>query len=214
MRIDLAYGIYRPESDQLKGSCKNYYTPERWIDISNQDRGVTWITCDAPVVETGNITTDANAYGWIREAKPSQTILSYVMNNYWGTNYKAGQEGIASFRYVIRPHGMFIPQEAERCASQEKEPLLVVPADRDKKPIEPLMKVTGQGIIVTSLVPQPDGYLIHIFNSGYAPSAAGISWKETPREVFLCDYDGEKTGEFNTGTLIPGWGTRTIRVRR
>jgi hypothetical protein len=31
----------------------------------------------------------------------SGTIFSYVMNNYWDTNYVAGQGGDFSFRYVI-----------------------------------------------------------------------------------------------------------------
>jgi alpha-mannosidase len=214
MRIDLGYGMYRPEADQLKGACKNYYTPERWVDISNQERGVTWITADAPVIETGGITTDANAYGWLQEAHPGQTVISYVMNNYWGTNYKAGQSGKATFRYVIQPHGMFIAQDAEKLATQESEPLLVVAAGKDSKTRKAPLTVSGQGIIVTSLIPEADGFTVHLFNCGYAPSALNIKWGEENKEVFFCDYDGNKTAGFTQGSIIPGWGTRTVRVRK
>ncbi|MGD0584016.1 MAG: hypothetical protein ABR974_13855 [Bacteroidales bacterium] len=214
MRIDLGYGLYRPESDQIRGACKNYFTPEKWVDISDQDYGITWITNDAPVMEIGDITTDANAYGWLQEVKPSQTILSYVMNNYWGTNYKAGQEGKASFRYVIHPHGAFISSDAERLAAQESEPLLVVPASADKKEITSLFAVEGSGVQVTSLVPQPDGYIIYLFNAGGSPSVINLAWREMPEEVFFCDLDGNRTGDYMNGTAVPAWGIRTIRVRR
>jgi len=214
MHIDLGYGIYRPEADQLKGACRNYFTPEKWVDISDQDYGVTFVTDDAPLIETGDITTDANAYGWIQEAKQSQTILSYVMNNYWGTNYKAAQEGKATFRYVIHPHGMFISSDAERLAAQESEPLIVVPAPADKKAIEPLLTVKSKGIQVTSLIPLSDGYIIHLFNAGGSPSVVDIELKNTPKDLFFCDFDGNKTEDYVNGSTIPAWGIRTIRIRK
>jgi hypothetical protein len=214
MRIDLGCGMYRPEADQLKGACKNYYTPERWVDISNQVKGVTWITLDAPVIETGDITTDANAYGWVQEAKPSRTILSYVMNNYWGTNYKAGQEGKTLFRYVVIPHEMFISQDAEKRAAEESEPLVIsIPGQGKKEKIPPLA-LEGRGIIITSLIPDDDGYLVHLYNACPGPSVATLKWKDVPKEVFFCDYDGNRTGEYSDNIMIPGWGTRVLRVRR
>lgn len=214
MRIDLGYGIYRPEADQLKAACRNYFTPEKWVDISNQNYGLTWITNDAPLIEIGDITTDANAFGWLQEVKPSHTIWSYVMNNYWGTNYKAGQEGVVSFRYVIHPHGMFISSEAECLASQEGEPLIVLPARNDKKTVSPILTLNGKSVQVISLVPQPDGYLVNLFNAGVGPSEVYIEWREKPEEVYFCDLDGNKTGEYSNGASIPSWGIRTLRVRK
>ena len=214
MHLDLGYGIYRPEADQLKAACKNYYTPERYVDISNQNYGVTWITNDAPVIEITDITTDANAYGWLPSMKPSQTIYSYVMNNYWGTNYKASQDGLVSFRYSIHPHGMFIPLNAERTASQESEPFLAVAVNNSGKEISALLSVKSEGIIVTSLVPLADGYLIRLFNAGGNPSALDIEWREKPKDLFFCDFDGKKIENWSSGTVIPAWGIRTVRVRR
>jgi hypothetical protein len=214
MHIDLGYGMYRPDADQLKGACRNYFTPEKWVDITSQDYGVTFITNDAPLIEIGDITTDANSYGWIQEVKPSQTILSYVMNNYWGTNYKAAQEGKVTFRYVIHPHGMFISSDAERLAAQESEPLIVTPALREQQGSAPLLKIKSQGIQVTSLVPLTDGYLVHIFNAGGSPDVIDIELRDTPKDVYFCDFDGNKTEDYINGIAIPAWGIRTIRVRK
>lgn len=214
MHLDLAYGIYRPEADQLKAACKNYFTPARWIDISNQNYGVTFVTKDAPVIEIGNITTDANVVGWISSLNPTQTFYSYIMNNYWGTNYKAEQNGIASFRYILQPHGMFIPGNAEKIALQESEPLVVVPLSQKIAETGSLFYLKNDGIVVTALLPQNDGYLIRLYNAGGKPETLEIMWKDKPADVYFSDLDGEKTGAYNPGVSIPAWGLRTIKVRK
>lgn len=214
MHLDLGYGIYRPEADQLKAACRNYFTPEKWVDISNQNYGITMVTNDAPLFEIGEITTDGNAFGWLSSVKPSQTIYSYVMNNYWGTNYKATQDGIVSFRYSIHPHGMFISSDAEKIASQECEPLIVVPASENAEEKPSLFSLKSQGIIVTSLIPVTDGYLVRLFNAGGSPSSLQIEWRIKPAEIYFCDFDGNRSGSFNNGEVLPAWGIRTLRIRK
>jgi alpha-mannosidase len=214
IHIDLAYGIYRPEADQVKAACKNYFTPEKWVDISNQNFGITFITHDAPLIEIGDITTDANVVGWLGTMKPAQTIYSYIMNNYWGTNYKAEQSGMTSFRYTLQPHGMFLPANAEKIAAEESEPLVVVPVNSSKNESESLLSLLNNEIVVTALVPQNDGYLIRLFNAGGIPEGLKIAWKYKPAEVFFCDLDGNKTGNYIPGVIIPAWGLRTLKVRK
>jgi hypothetical protein len=214
MHIDLAYVVYRPEADQVKAACKNYFTPEKWVDISNQNYGITFITHDAPLIEIGDITTDANAVGWSGTIRPSSVIYSYVMNNYWGTNYKAEQSGKTTFRYTIQPHGMFLSAESEKMAAQESEPLVVVPLKSSKNESSSLFTILNQGIVVTALVPLNDGYLIRLFNAGGDPQKLNIVWKTNPAEVCFSDLDGKKTGNFNQGVMIPAWGLRTLKVRK
>ncbi|MFV1968114.1 MAG: polysaccharide lyase family protein [Pirellulaceae bacterium] len=50
-RIDTPYAVVRPEQDQLPGANRNYYCVQRWVDVSNADFGVTWITHDAPMLK-------------------------------------------------------------------------------------------------------------------------------------------------------------------
>ena len=71
---------------------------------------MTWATVDAPLVELGGLT--ANLIGsqtdhrvWIAKLEPTSTIYSWVMNNHWGTNYRAYQDGPTVFRFILRPHG-------------------------------------------------------------------------------------------------------------
>ena len=123
----------RPELDQLPGSCKQWLTVGRWADVSNRDYGVTWATLDAPLIEVGAITADKLAQSsdpalWLARLPPSQTLFSYVMNNYWITNYRAFQSGPTMFRYSILPHGPYDPAAAQRFGMERSQPLLAAAA--------------------------------------------------------------------------------------
>jgi hypothetical protein len=56
------------------------------------------------------------------------------MNNHWGTNYRAYQEGPTMFRFILRPHGAPDLPEAERFATGSSQPLLCVRASGTQPP--------------------------------------------------------------------------------
>jgi hypothetical protein len=41
-RMDIPWGVMIPERDQLPGGNRNWLAFQRWVDISNDKRGVTW----------------------------------------------------------------------------------------------------------------------------------------------------------------------------
>ena len=121
MRLDLPLGVIRPELDQMPSACKNWLTVGRWADVANRDFGVTWVTLDAPLVQVGGITatllnSQTNPDTWRKTIEPTQQLYSWAMNNHWGTNYRAYQEGPTVFRFVLRPHRRLDPAEASRFA--------------------------------------------------------------------------------------------------
>ena len=124
IRYDLAYGYCRPEKDQAPGANKNFLCMEHWLDVSNDSTGLTLICPDAPLFEVAHITMDEVVTGWVEHIPPSQTIYSYLMNNYWETNYAASQEGPGNYRYIIIPHGKFDPDQAEKEALSQRQPLI------------------------------------------------------------------------------------------
>ncbi len=122
MRMDIPWAVMRPEVDQIAGSCKNWLSVGRWVDVSNRERGVTWATLDAPMVLVGAITADRigslpNPNDWLAKLEPSQTLYSMVMNNHWFTNYKADQDGPTTFRYSLLPHKQYDQAAASGSAS-------------------------------------------------------------------------------------------------
>ncbi len=164
LRYDVADGIVRPESDQLPGSCKNFFSLQSWVDISNRDHGVTWTSADAPLIEIGSITAERP---WAQTTRSSPVVYSYLMNNYWHTNYKADQEGRATFRFSIVPHGPYEADAAVRRGREAREPLLVLPSRAASPPSRPsLFRVSPPAVLVSSLKPLAGGsaWLVGLYN--------------------------------------------------
>ena len=162
LRYDVADGVVRPEADQLAGACKNFFSVQSWVDISNSDYGVTWATANAPLVEIGAITAEQP---WMKSIQPSSLIYSYVMNNYWHTNYKADQEGPVTFSYSIRPHAAFTAADAVKFGRERRQPLIVSGADASTQPRSPLLLLSSPDVIASSLKPMASGsWLIYLYN--------------------------------------------------
>lgn len=219
MRVNTPWAVVEPEADQLPGACKNYLTVGRWVDVSNDDFGITWATRDAPLIEVGGIHVDVpqplSSDGWIKHLEPSQTLYSYLMNNYWETNYRAAQQGKTVFRYSLNPHQEFDPAAAARFATARCQPLLVRPADRKSPVRQSMLSVSGPGVVVTSVKPSADGkaLMVRLFNTGDAPAEAGLNCPGfTPQRMTLSS-PREKTGEPLDGPIdMPSLGIVTVRI--
>jgi alpha-mannosidase len=186
VRMDVPWAVVRPELDQLPGACKNWFTVQRFVDISNDQSGVTWATVDAPLVEVGGLT--ANLPGqqpkpecFLARIEPSQTIYSWVMNNHWYTNYRAEQEGPTAFRYAIRPHGAYDAGAAQRFGIECSQPLVVAAARGPAPQERALLAVEPAGVVVASLLPLPDGkqLAVRLFNASGAQATATIRGRAT-----------------------------------
>ena len=162
MLLDLPLAVLRPETDQIPGSCKNWLTVGRWADIANDRFGVTWITRDAPLVQVGGLTatllnSQTNPRVWRKQIDPTQKLVAWVMNNHWGTNYRAYQEGPVAFHFLLRPHRGSNPGEASRLAIGFSQPLLATPARGDPPPPRSLLQVHSSDVLITALKPSDDG---------------------------------------------------------
>ncbi len=190
IRYDLAFGLVGLEYDQLPGSNKNHFTAEYYVDVSNSDYGVTLTLPDAPLMEPGTITCDPTVYGWQDSILPTQTVYSYVMNNYWETNYLAAQEGPVSFRYSMIPHHEFDAVVSEKKGIESRQPLIVVPVTKNQTPINPDFKIEDNGIIIFAAeIIFPSGEtLIKLYNS--SDQNQKLNWIIRPGEIFSCDAEG------------------------
>ena len=212
MRYDLAYGYCRPELDQLPGSNKNYLAMEHWLDISNDNSGVMIICPDAPLFEAGEITMDEIVYGWVDSIPSTQTFYSYLMNNYWETNYAASQEGSCSSRYIIMPHDGFDPAVAEKAAIGLRQPLITRKGGGSMKEKESLVKLAGTGLVITSIKPINQGkeFLLSIFNAG--TTAEKPEFVNAFKSVAVSDPDGLKASVFDGTVSVPPGGNIYLKA--
>lgn len=215
VRVDLAWGIARPEVDQLPGACRNYFTAQRWVDVSNEGCGITLATIDAPLIEIGGLTTDATVVGWRARAEDASLLYSYVMNNYWETNYLAAQSGRATIRYALRPHGPFDAASAKRFGIERSQPLIAVPLGARHAPAsEPLVRITAADVIISRLKPSEDGraLIVRLFNASKQVQHAGLKWSVDPDgRTWLSNPRGERRSPVASPIEIPAWGIVTLR---
>jgi alpha-mannosidase len=214
MRMDIPWAVARPEVDQLPGACKNWFTVQRWIDTSNDQYGVTWATSDAPLVEVGSITAETP---WIKTLQPTQTLYSYVMNNYWFTNYKADQEGPTSFRYSLRPHaGGYNAIEAARFGIEQSQPLVVVPCGGDAPATIPShLTVDAPNVIVAALKPSADrqALILRLFNVAERAAKVKLTFgAPVPKGVWISDLAEEPQGKVTGPVDLPALGMVTLRA--
>ncbi len=222
MRMDIPWAVIRPEEDQMPGACKNYFPVQRWVDLSNEQFGVTWATLDAPMVELGRITMDVlpdknKPQNWIRRLKPTGTFYSYVMNNYWETNYKASQDGPTTFRYAIRPHAKsYSAIEAARFGIGQSQPLISVPAtEKTPKVVAPLVEVSPAEVIVTALKPSDDGkaWIVRLFGAGGKAAKVELAWRDPQPKRITLSSPSEQPGKAASGKIdVPAWGIVTVRA--
>jgi hypothetical protein len=223
VRMDIPWAVARPETDQIPGACKNWFTVQRWVDVSNDQYGVTLATPDAPMVEVGGITANlvgsqTNLKAWIERLAPSQTLYSWVMNNHWHTNYKADQDGPTVFRYSLLPHGAYSGDAAARFGIEASQPLVAAPAAGDAAAIaKPRLRLEPEGVIVAAFKPSDDGkaWIVRLFGASGKAEKAMLLWADPqPRAVHASDTS-EQRGQAVTGPVdVPPFGIVTLRAER
>jgi alpha-mannosidase len=218
VRINSPGAIEQIDKDQLPGACKNWFPVERWVDISNDDYGVTWATADAPLVEVGGLTAnlprgqgDPNAY--LKTIQPSSRIYSWVMNNHWHTNYRAEQEGPVHFNYALLAHAHYNPAAAMRFGIESTEPLIVLPA-AGNAPLPARLRIEPDSVLATVLKPGDDGkaVIIRLFNASAKPAQAQLIWSKQPKSTFLSDASERPLQRVNGAVKIAGWDLLSLRV--
>ena len=219
-RMDIPWTVIRPELDQLPGACKNWFTVGRWVDVSNQDYGVTLATLDAPLVEVGAITANLigsqiDPNGWIHKTGSSPLLYSWVMNNHWHTNYLAEQSGPTTFRYALQPHKRYDPIAAQRFGIECSQPLVVAPVRGPASADTPLLTLDTPDVIVASIKPSADGkaQIVRLFAAAGKPAKVNLKWRSSEaRSVYRSNLAEEQIEAVNGPVHVGAWEIVTLRV--
>jgi hypothetical protein len=113
-------GWVNPAKDELPGGSREWYVARHWTAVAGTNVAVTLVPVDAPLIAFGDIVRG----NWPAEFKPkSGAIFSWLMNNYWGTNFPAWQGGDYTFRYVLTSRTAVDPVAANRFGTEAMTPL-------------------------------------------------------------------------------------------
>ena len=148
-------GWVDPAKDELLGGSREWYTVNHWAAVRSGDWSAAILPADAPLVNFGDIVRGK----WPAEFTPaSGTIFSWLMNNYWGTNFAPGQGGDFSFHYSLVSERGFDPAGFTRAGWGALTPLESDPVNATFTP---------------GLLPSDQASLLKVDN----PNVALITWK-------------------------------------
>lgn len=219
-KIDLAWSVIRPEKDQLAGANKNYFTGQRWLDVSNAERGITIASIDAPFWEVGGMNAEAwlstPNKEWADKTMSSDLIYSWVMNNSWHTNFKASQEGVAVFKYAILPHKQFNYYSAYKFGVEQSQPLIpMLNRKTIMETVSPIELVDNDGIVITTLRQSRDrrGIMVRLFNPAKKISSAEIIIdKKLVKEIFYSNGDEVLINQVGSKITLKPYEAKTIKM--
>jgi hypothetical protein len=117
---DTQNGWVDPARDELLGCSREWYAVQRWASIHDPQVSTAVLPLDVPMVTFGDIVRGT----WPKEFRPgSSTIFSWLMSNYWNTNFAPFQGGDFTFRYVILSEAKFDAQNLTRAGWETLTPL-------------------------------------------------------------------------------------------
>jgi hypothetical protein len=92
---------FTPFTDQLPGSCRDYFAVDGWAEYTTPDGQWLWVSRDSPLITLGAQTTLS------RRQNPPQDpsrLLAMIFNNFWYTNFVADESGIMEFQFDLVWH--------------------------------------------------------------------------------------------------------------
>ncbi len=157
-------GIVDPARDELPGGNREWYTVGHWMRVTGGGLSAAVIPLDAPLANFGDI----NRGLWPKTFAPaSAAMFSYVVNNYWHTNFPRVQEGDFTFRYVLTSGARLNPEDLSRMGREALTPLQAGQLDDNDK-VGPaagalpagtgsFLSLDAGGVEIEALKPAEDG---------------------------------------------------------
>lgn len=149
IRYDLQNGFVDPTRDLLPGAAKEWFSAQHWVAVQQGDVTAALIPADAELFTMGDIVRGK----WPLDLDEHRgTIFSYVMNNYWHTNYVAAQGGNFTFRYILTSGSNLQPGQLSRVGWEEMTPLEtneIIENDKEASPPRPLDKAQASFLQVS-----------------------------------------------------------------
>lgn len=151
-------GTVEPGTGQLPGSSSDWHTVQNFIAVRNAAGQVIFGSDEVPLVQFG----DLNLGKWQPVATVEKPhVFSWVMNNYWFTNFKASQEGESRWSYYLTSRQDAGNSEATRFGWGSRVPLVSRVLQRGEGgqggPSGSLLRCDAPNLLLVEARPARDG---------------------------------------------------------
>ncbi|MDW5265387.1 MULTISPECIES: polysaccharide lyase family protein [Acidobacteriaceae] len=212
-----------PARDELIGGSREWYAVNHWAATTSDGVTAAILPLDAPIVTFGDIVRGT----WPSEFHPrSNAIFSWIMSNYWDTNYASSQGGNYVFRYKIVSMNEFDPQQLTRTGWEIMTPLESDPVKPSPYPhvlgntAASFLHINSDAVVATTwkMAEDGEGSIIRLEETAGRPESVVIhSDYLRVQHAWLCNILEQKQKELQIGTdgidlTIPAYGVVTVRM--
>lgn len=218
-KVNIPWGVMELEKEQLSAANRNWVAMQRWLDVSNEEKGITWCSLNACTFESGDLTAnlmgDAMSVPWLKKIRPSTTFYSWALNNHWYTNFPLSQEGEISFKYRLAPHmGAYNVVDATRFGLEQFRPLVVVQTkDKWKRP--DAFSINDENIFLSAYKTTDKGNasVIRLYSVSDVDKQVSINWngKHPEKCYYIIDNDKRIVADY-TKINIPSKSVVSLHV--
>ncbi|GEM47244.1 hypothetical protein DC3_28790 [Deinococcus cellulosilyticus NBRC 106333 = KACC 11606] len=195
IKSDAQIGWVDWETDTLPGAC------QEWLPLQTgilKTGGIPTLIAspDIPLFCIGDV---VRGHWPVKKDQRTGPVCSYLLNNYWHTNYLGKQGGNFHFRYLIASGNHLTEAEAHRIGWATRRPLYAHRISfqdfREELPVyqDPrqgyLLKVTGD-VHVRTMQVQDDLLTLRLQSITSHPQTAHIELPDVPQTVHLTDLHG------------------------
>ncbi len=186
--FDVQSTVVNPSKDMMPGAGLEWFSSQNWASVGDEGLTVAIVNRDSFLWTFGDIVRGT----WPKEFKPnSSALFSYVMNNYWNTNYVAAQGGEFTFRYVLTSARALDRAALARMGWEETTPL-----ERT------LVKSQDQTYPARKTLPAAQSSFVNVEN----PSVLLSAWKQAEdgagTVMRFIELGGAPAGVFVGGPLL------------
>ncbi|MEG8945655.1 glycoside hydrolase family 38 C-terminal domain-containing protein [Rosettibacter firmus] len=144
--FNLQGNFLKASTDQLEGTSNDWNTVQNYVTVRNNQYQIILSSPDCPLMQFGNINTGR----FNPLAKPETThIYAWPYNNYWGTNFKAWEEGELSWQFSFTSTKDTSINYAELFGENIQLPLIgfVIPPSKSDSKINDILQTNSKNKI-------------------------------------------------------------------
>jgi alpha-mannosidase len=165
------------DEEQLPYASRHYITTQRFIRIADDSHELTVACPDAPLWQIGGFTFGRFGDPDGRVTREHPTLLAWLTNNYWSTNFQADQGGEIRFRFALLPSSKQPLGTAVQAALARAHPLAThLYAERGPVRREAASLLTTElgPLLLTRIEPEGSGVALTLLNPSDRPVEAVI----------------------------------------
>jgi alpha-mannosidase len=174
---DVQGGVVYPGENQLEGTSADWHALQNFVAVRGLDGQYILGSDEVPLVHCGDI--NLGKFQYVAKVL-SPHVYSWVMNNYWVTNFRASQEGEFKWKYYLTSTKNTSNTYAIRFSWNSRVPLLprvFPPGESSKLPLtQSLLRISDENILLVSAKPSQDGedIILHLRETDGQPAKLSV----------------------------------------